>query len=478
MDEQNKGGDCSVLDLPVVKGEKKPRLVGSSYILTIITAILCRIPLVSLIVLVPMLLGASSMGVAYLAAYAIIGLDFAYIPFIILIVLSAALSLVAFLTARKLDGAARAKLTKRSLRSAMLLLAPALVYPIAHIFRLYEMTSFYYAYVEFGILAIFIVDVVVFIVSRVKKKKNSATENESASLTIIILFVVELILCGCWAFGVIGHKVEAVRIEKAEEEEYEQGIKALRNSSIEDGLSDLVATECKLKPYRTIYSDNKTEGIFGCDVIDSRVDLFYAAYHGVNENGKTEVSLIEFGETYNYFGNMSTSVIGETRYPYSIKFINAKDETSAFNQATKDFESESWRPRGERKYYFYADGYSKPTAKDYLNVILSSKLYVPESSIEECNRVLNLNFKDKKYECVKAKGDLFKRYINDESNYSAYSTEALYRNRHLYFAPPKLHMQNYAISWRSPFTTQKLNFKYLSNGVYEKHDGNLEWEEE
>ena len=76
-----------------------------------------------------------------------------------------------------------------------------------------------------------------------------------------------------------------------------------------DGLSDLATTRCKLKSYKTIYSDNSTEGIFACDISDvpdEVLDIFYAAYYGEKESGKAEVSLIDLGRIYNNDHIMST----------------------------------------------------------------------------------------------------------------------------------------------------------------------------
>lgn len=500
----NESAPVSSIENPKVdsRGEEpkgKISLLRFSFVLSIVTTILCSL-LPIFVALMFLIAFGSPMAGAYPIALVFAGLEFVrYAPFVILITLSAAASLVYYIIATsetsKFSSSARTKITKRSLVSAILLFAPAITYPIAYIISLYAplIISYSLNYLMICFPIIFIVDLVVIIVLCVRKKKKATLKNTTKTRAFIItLFVAELILCSVWSFGIIYHKFDTDRSIRTENENREQTLQSLRNSSLNDGLSDLAATKCKLKPYKTIYSDNSTEGIFACDISDvpdEVLDIFYAAYYGKKESGKTEVSLIDLGRIYNNHHIMNTDIIGETGNPYSIIFIDAKDDTFAYKKIEEYFEKPSRIFTSyEREYIFYADGLSAPTTKDYLNVIFASNMYLPENNSKSCGVFVNWDF-DEKYECIKASGDLFKRYINDADNYSSYSIDALFKNRHLYLAPKKVrfgsdssrltrNLDDFVAFWRKPFTQGKLTFKYLPSSVFDKHDGNLEWESE
>lgn len=157
-------------------------------------------------------------AIAKLLAYFIAYLESVrYAPFIILIALSAAASLIYYIIATsetsKFSSSARTKITKRSLVSAILLFAPAVTYPIAYIISLYspllDTTSLYYLTICLPI--IFIVDLVVIIaliMLHVRKKKKATLKNATKTrIFIITLFVAELILCSVWSFGIIYYKL-------------------------------------------------------------------------------------------------------------------------------------------------------------------------------------------------------------------------------------------------------------------------------
>ena len=493
------GEQTSVLDIKYQEtGSPKGEFNGDysklrfCHTLSVVTIILCSLPAAFMMLMLPL----NTLAGAYLAAYVLIGLEFVkYAPFVILITLSAATSLIFYFAnsgkTSKLDSAAKDKLNRRSFTNAILLLAPAITYPIAHVIYLFNppLSNPYYMYLNYCFPAIIIVDLIVFIALGIRKKRKTIIKKEATlRASIIILFIAELILCCVWSFGIIYNKIDTKRTIAAENRQREDTFQSLHNSKIDDGLSDIAATQCKMKPYKTIYSDSKTEGIFACDITDEVLDVFYASYGGKNDSGKIEVSLIELGRIYNNHHIMSTSIIGETKYSYSIIFVDAKNEASA----NKKVEEYFVRPSrvfaaNEREYIFYADGLSAPTTKDYLNVLFASNMYLSSNSMDSCSMMINWSLNEQKYQCVKTNGDLFKRYINDKDNYSSYSIDALFKNRHLYLAPTResfgstkitKRLDDFVVFWRNPFIQGKLTFKYLSGSIFDKHDGNLEWENE
>lgn len=460
--------------------------------LSVVTIILCSLPAAFMTLMLP----SNTLAGAYLGAYVLIGLEFVkYAPFVILITLSAATSLIFYFAnsgkTSKLDSAAKDKLNRRSFTHAILLLAPAITYPIAHVIYLFNppLSDPYFSYLKYCFPTIVIVDLIVFIALRIRKKKKTAIKKEATlRASIIILFIAELFLCCVWSFGVIYNKNDIKRTISAENRQREETFQSLHNSAIDDELSDIAATQCKIKPYKIIYSDSKTEGIFACDITDEVLDVFYASYGGKNDSGKIEVGLIELGRIYNNNHYMDTSVIGETKNSYSIIFVDAKDEASV-NKKVEEYSVGSSRAfaANGRKYIFYADGLSAPTTKDYLNVLFASNMYLSSNDMDSCSMTINWRLNEQKYQCVKAKGDLFKRYINNKDNYSSYSTDALFKNRHLYIASTRESfgaakttngLDDFVVFWRSPFTQGKLTFKYLPDSIFDKHDENLEWENE
>ncbi len=469
-----------------------------SFMLSIITITLCTLGSMSVALMALSSLLGGSIGIAFLTAFLFIVLQYAYIPLIVLIALSTAMSLIVFIVSTrktsKLDDYLKANITKRSLISAILLFAPAIIYPIAHLFHLYlpPLSNTEFSFFEFCLPAVFVVNLVAFIILRARKNQIENAYSKAAIRTsIIIIFAIELILCIGWSLGVVCHEYDKVKSTQVENEKQEQALRNLRNPAVDDELSDIMAMRCELKPYEIIYSDNKKEAIFGCSSSDASnkiIDINYAAYHGKDENGKKEASLIEFGRLYNNNHFMKTDIIGETRHPYQIAFVEAKDEASAYEEA-KAFiaKSLSFFSSTTRAYVFYADGYSTVTTKDYLNAILSSNIYLKENNTGRCNYDFNIywNIDEKQYKCVEAKGDLFQRYLNNQEHYSTYSTSALFESRHIYVAPLKSSFNksrttesDFALLWRKPFTQGRLTFKYLPSETFEKHDGNLDWEDE
>lgn len=462
------------------------RLSTFSFVLSAITITLCTLGSMSMFAALSFG-GSGSIAIDYLVAFLFIGLQYAYIPLIALIALSTAMSLIVFIISmgkmNKLDDSLKAKITKRSLTSTILLFTPAIIYPTAHLIDLYypPLSNTVFSFLEFCLPAVFIVNLAALIILRAQKKKIKNAYNKTAIRTsIIILFVIELILCVGWSLGVIYHKYDHIRSIQIENEEQEQALRNFRNPAVDDELSDIMAMRCRMKPYEIIYSDNRKEAIFGCNVSDipnEVLDINYAAYRGENENGKKEVSLIEFGRLYNNNNYMETNIIGKTRHSYKIAFADAEDEKSAYEKArtfiTKSLSSYSSTTRA---YIFYADGYSTITTKDYLNAILSSNIYLQENNTGDCNYDFDIywNIDEKQYECTEAKGDLFQRYLKDQKNYSSHSSDALFKNRHLYIAPLKSSFNknqttesDFALFWQEPFAQGRLTFEYLPSKIFE-----------
>lgn len=189
------------------------------FFISIVTTILCSL----LPIFVTLVSLATFGGFTAIAKLLVLACFIAYLesvryaPFVILIALSAAASLIYYIIATsetsKFSSSARTKITKRSLVSAILLFAPAVTYPIAYIISLYspllDTTSLYYLTICLPI--IFIVDLVVIIaliVLHVRKKKKATLKNATKTrIFIITLFVAELILCSVWSFGIIYYKL-------------------------------------------------------------------------------------------------------------------------------------------------------------------------------------------------------------------------------------------------------------------------------
>ena len=488
---------------PNSNSKKKMLLTSFSFVLTIFTTIICG-PIMALAVLASIVALKGGAYGGFLGAMILYGLEFVkYAPFTILIALSSILSLIFLIVdinrTHDLDNSVKNKITKRSLLSAILLFAPAVTYPVAYILRLYEICPFdtYCIYLACGIIASFVIDLVSFIVilSHRKKKQQAIKSMAKLRSMAIALFAVEFILCGGWYYGIVYCKIEADATIKREDAEREKMLQTLRSPSIENELSDVVATKCsygnEYRQYEIVYSDSRTEGIFKCNIADSVSEVLYAAYYGENGNGKTEISLIELGRIDEEKNLATTSIIGETEWHYDITFINAKDDKSALERAkayAADATLSQYSSDRGRAYIFHTNKPGAPTTKDYLNAILASNIYLSNQSAGACDSGINWGLNKKKYKCIKAKGDLFQKYINDEDNYSPYSIDALYKNRHLYIAPLKFTSDEdrtgletegrFAIFWRKPFTQGKLTFKYLPQEIFDKHDGDLEWEDE
>lgn len=193
-----------------VEPKKRNRSHRSGFGLTITTTILCSI--VAVLVLLPMLFSLlmNNMQILYYAAFVTIGLEIVkYIPLIILIILSAARSLVFFIESTdeksELDDSAQTKITKRSLLSAILLLAPAVTFPIINIESLYDSVSDFHAYyLVGGLIATLVINLTIVIALLVLKKKKGTIKDRKIPRTLVIaLFISELILCSSWVIAAV-----------------------------------------------------------------------------------------------------------------------------------------------------------------------------------------------------------------------------------------------------------------------------------
>ena len=199
-----------------VEPKKRNRSHHSGFGLTIATTIICSI--VAVLVLLPMLFGflMNNMLISYCTVIIMIGLEtIKYIPLIILIILSAATSLIFFIESTdeksKLDDSAQTKITKRSLLSAILLLAPAVTFPIINLVRLYDSVSnFHINYLVGGLTVTLVINLTIIIVLHVLKKKKGTIKDRKIPRTLVItLFISELILCGS---GVIAAVLQYIGI--------------------------------------------------------------------------------------------------------------------------------------------------------------------------------------------------------------------------------------------------------------------------
>lgn len=390
-------------------------------------------------------------------------------PFAIILTLTILLSLISLIAAIRVtnktdDPSFKTETLSRSLFSTLFLLLPAMQ---CSTFRIPGLSILLVSIVE-------TILVIIFFVIRSLEKKNKLVIKGGMAIVIVamILSVLELVFCGSWYHAVINNTIEEHKSEKQEEAERNEALQALRNASIENELSDIVATHCSLEPYEIIYNDNKTEGIFKCKDENT---LFYASYFGKNESNKIQMSIFDLATIYDEENYIRAYTIGENGKTTTIFFIDAENETLAYEKAktlvVKTASNHSFNNR--RIYAIYAKGYKTFTDKDYLNAIFASGVYIPKDDYD-CG-TLFYEYEDN-YECVEMKDDMFRRYIGDKNNYSSYSIDALFKNRHLFMVTYNDSSEAAAkemfadATWNRPFTQGELAFKYIPSKDYSPND--------